>query len=144
MTFWLSLVSCRKAASPIDLLKSLNLSRNAMAMERGHWAFLLKRALEDCVLRVMLLSRRHKLQTSRSFMELCLLEGDKSEVNMRRCADIWPQVTLGGTPFRKENFDLSAFVYEPIEFASGADDVDVRGLSHRRVLLAASSSSRSQ
>ena len=45
----------------------------------------------------------------------------------------------------ERDLDLSAFVYEPIESASfWADDIDVHGSSHRRLLLSASSSSRSR
>ena len=158
----------RGAASPTGLLMSLNLSRNAVAMERA-LGFLAdaERALDDCsscLARDVIVSEAQATEHNRSIVcakdaLLALrrqIRGEHEEVCRHlqeaqlRFLQSKPLISLAtgytgcDTTFERA-LDLSAFVYAPdVDDPWGTDEAEGYGATQRRILPAASTSSISQ
>ena len=167
MNFGSAICQVLEAASPTDLLVSLNLSRNAVAMERA-LSFLAdaERALDDCsscLARDVIVSEAQAAEHNRSIVNarnaLRALRGQIRSEHGEVCRHLRdaqmaflqskPLISLATgytgcdtTPERE--LDLSALVYEPIEYdAFRTDDVGVHAVLQEIQIPIASSSSRS-
>ena len=167
VNFGSAIYQAREAASPTGLLMSLNLSRNAVAMERA-LGFLAdaERALEDCsscLARDVIVSEAQAAEHNRSIVNarnaLYALRGQISGEHDEVCSHLRnaqmaflqtkPLISLAtgytgcDTDIGRE-LDLSAIIYEPDGNENAqAEDLGVPESSQGTLLLA-SSSSRSQ
>ena len=169
VTFGSASCLVREAASPTDLLMSLNLRRNAVAMEKA-FGFLAdaERALEDCsscFMREVIVFEAQAAEHNRSIVcardALFALRRQIKSEHEEVCRHLQdaqlrflqskPLINLAtgytgcdNTPERE--LDLSTLVYEPIESdAICSNDGGVpAGVSQETQMPIASSSSRSQ
>ena len=167
MTFGSALCQIREAASPTGVLMSLNLSRNAVAMERA-LGFLAdaERALEDCsscLASDVIVSEAQAAEHNRSIVEarnaLHALRGQIRSEHEEVCRHLRdaqlsflqskPLISLatgytGCNTHIARELDLSALIYEPVATETRSDDAGVPALSQGTLMPIVSSSSGSQ
>ena len=167
MNFGSAICQAREAASPTDLLMSLNLSRNAVAMERA-LGFLAdaERALEDCsacLARDVIVSEAQATEHNRSIVNarnaLHALRGQIRSEHGEVCRQLRdaqmaflqskPLISLatgytGCDSNMERELDLSALIYEPNESeVAQSEDVGVPAFP-QGTQMSLASSSRSQ
>ena len=172
VVFGSAICQVREAASHPDLLMSLNLSRNAVAMERalGHLADA-ERALEDCssrLVRDVIVSEAQAAEHNRSIVSaraardaLLALRGQIRREHEEVCRHLQdaqlrflqskPLITLatgytGCVDTTERELDLSTLVYKPVEPDSAYSETSGghAGETQTTQVLMASASSRSQ